>query len=417
MKKCGKYIALSLAVAVPLILWAADHAEAPVVESDQGADIADVYAFLDPNDNSKAVLAFDVHGFIVPGENGNLGGFDSEVTFRFNIENTGDARPDKFIEITFDEQTSRSQPQTAHITILAKGKSDAKKERDDDDDEKDAKKKGNAMTFTAPTTVSSATSPTAANPVVTTDASGISFFAGLTDDPFFFDIPAFNRFVGSVLAGTPNIGLLSRGRDTFAGYNVQMIALRVPVEMLRGSAGSVIGVSATTLRHRITIRSTKADSKETGVLVPVDRMGVPAINTALIPFARKNEYNRATTMDDAAGKFGADIVATLTALGTDAAHIGILAGVAVSKGDMLRLDTSVANSGAQGGMNAGAGFPNGRRPTDDVIDTILFLVTNEGLTTGDHVNANDVPFRNTFPFFAPSHQPLDSGVIDDSTRN
>ena len=146
-------------------------------------------------------------------------------------------------------------------------------------------------------------------------------------------------------------------------------------------------------------------------------MGVPAINTALIPFARKNEYNRATTQDDAAGKFAGDIVGTLTALGTDATHIGILASVAVSKGDMLRLDTAKANSGPQGGTNSGAGFPNGRRPADDVIDTILFLVTNEGLATGDHVNANDVLFRNSFPFFAPTHQPLDSGVIDDNTRN
>jgi tetratricopeptide (TPR) repeat protein len=41
------------------------------------------------------ILAFDVHGFIVPGENGNLGGFDHDVRYRFNIENTGDAMPDK----------------------------------------------------------------------------------------------------------------------------------------------------------------------------------------------------------------------------------------------------------------------------------------------------------------------------------
>ena len=398
MKHYGKYIALGLAAATPFILWAADHAESPLVESDQGADIADVYAFLDPNDNTKAILAFDVHGFIVPGENGNLSGFDPDVTFRFNIENTGDAKPDKLIEVTFDEQTSRSQPQTAHVSIPAKKKSDA-------------------INFTAPTTVSSATSSNAALPVVTTNASGISFFAGLTDDPFFFDIPAFNRFVGSVLGGTPDVNLLSRGRDTFAGYNVQMIALSVPVELLKGSAGAVIGVSATTLRNRITVRSAKAEAKESGALVPVDRMGVPAINTALIPFARKNEYNRATTVDDAAGKFASDIVGTLHALGTDSNHVAILASVAVAKGDMLRLDTSVANTGAQGGVNGGAGFPNGRRPTDDVIDTILFLVTNEALTTGDHVNANDVPFRDSFPFFAPSHQPLDSGVLDDNTRN
>ncbi len=399
MKRYWQLIAAGTLAVAGFLAWAADHLEAPLVESDQAADIADVYAFLDPNDNSRVILAFDVHGFIVPGENGNLSGFDHDVLYQFNIENTGDAAPDKFIYVTFDEQTSRSQPQTAHITIAEK-------------------KKAGGIVFTAPTTVSSATSPTSPTPVVTTDAAtGISFFAGVTDDPFFFDIPAFNRFVGSVLGGAPNLNLLSRGRDTFAGYNIQMIALSVPASLLKGSAGNVIGVSATTLRGRNTHRSPEGDPFDSGDFVAIDRMGVPAVNTALIPFSRKNEYNRATTQDDAAGKFAGSIVGTLTALGTDATHIGILANVAVTKGDMLRLDTSLANSGAQGGNNAGAGFPNGRRPTDDVIDTILFLVTNGGLTTGDHVNANDVLFRDVFPFFAASHQPLDSGVIDDNTRN
>ncbi len=378
---------------------AADHAEAPLVESDQAADIADVYAFLDPNDNSKVILAFDVHGFIVPGENGNLGGFDHDVLFRFNIENTGDAAPDKSILIAFDAQTSRSQPQMAHIA-MSTGKGKAK------------------ALFNAPTTVSSATASNAPTPVITTDAAtGISFFAGLTDDPFFFDIPGFNRFAGSVLGGSPDVNLLNRGRNTFAGYNIQMIALSVPAEMLKGSAGNVIGVSATTLRNMNVHYSDKRDAFGSGKFAPIDRMGVPAINTVLVPFARKNEYNRATTQDDAAGKFANDIVATLTALGTDATHIGILAGVAVTKGDFLRLDASLANTGSQGGLNAGAGFPNGRRPADDVIDTILFLVTNEGLTTGDHVDANDVPFRDVFPFFAASQQPFDTGVLDDNTRN
>jgi len=60
-------------------IWGADHAESPIVESDQGADIADLYAFVDPNDNSRTILAFDVHGFIVPGENSNLAAFDPDV--------------------------------------------------------------------------------------------------------------------------------------------------------------------------------------------------------------------------------------------------------------------------------------------------------------------------------------------------
>ena len=397
MKNYGKYIVLSLLAAVPLIIWAADHADSPLVASDPGADLADVYAFLDPNDNTKAILAMDVHGFIVPGENANLGGFDPDVTFRFNIENTGGAVPDKFIEITFDDQISRSKPQKAHVKIPAARPQDV-------------------ISFSALTTVSSATSSTSSVPNIQI-CDGITFFAGVTDDPFFFDIPAFNRFVGSVLAGAPNLSLLSRGRDTFAGYNVQMIALSVPVDLLKGKTNNVIGVSATTLRHRVTSRSVSGNSAETGSLVPIDRNGVPGVNTVFVPFARKDEYNRSTTQDDAKGKFAADILATLTALGTDAAHQAILANVAVLKGDMLRLDISIPNFGPQGGTNAPAAFPNGRRPADDVIDTLLFLVTNGGVTTGDNVNTNDVPFRNTFPFFAGSHQPLASGVIDDNTRN
>jgi hypothetical protein len=379
--------------------FAADHAEAPLVESDQAADIADVYAFLDPNDNAKVILAFDVHGFIVPGENANLGHFDQNVLFRFNIENTGDAAPDKFIFVTFDEQSSRTQPQIATITIPGKKKKDT-------------------ISFTATTTVSSSTASTPLPPVITADpASGISFFAGLTDDPFFFDVPGFNRFVASVLGGSPDVTQLNRGRDTFAGYNVQMIALSVPVNLLKGPAGNVIGVSATTLRQRNLHFSSNRDPMASGNFVSIDRMGVPGVNTVFIPFARKDEYNRATTEDDAAGKFAGDIVATLTSLGTNATNIGILANVAVLHGDMLRLDTSVSNSGAQGGLNPGAGFPNGRRPADDVIDTILFLVTNGGVTAGDHVDANDVPFRNDFPFFAAPNQPFPTGTIDDNTRN
>ncbi|HZE88681.1 MAG TPA: DUF4331 family protein, partial [Verrucomicrobiae bacterium] len=199
MTKLSKCALVAVFAAAPFLTHAADHAEAPLVEADQAADIADVYAFVDPADSSKVILAFDVHGFIVPGENANLGSFDSDVLFRFNIENTGDASPDRAILVRFSKQTSRTQPQTATITMP----------RGED---------SSVFSFTAPTTVSSATAAVATSPVVTTDpASGVSFFAGLTDDPFFFDIPAFNRFVGSVLGNAVDPTLLARGRDTFAG--------------------------------------------------------------------------------------------------------------------------------------------------------------------------------------------------------
>src|SRR5499433_1044121 len=189
---------------------AADHAEATNVAADPGADLADVFAFLDPNDNSKVVLAMDVEGFVVPSELLNLSFFAPDVTYEFQIENTGDAIADQFIDVTFSPQTSRSKPQTATIKLP------------------------NGAQFTAPTTVQTlAATP---NPfVVTTDpATGVSFFAGLTDDPFFFDIVGFSRFMASVTLGNPDPTKLQRGRDSFAGYNIHMIALSVPAALLKG---------------------------------------------------------------------------------------------------------------------------------------------------------------------------------------
>ena len=375
---------------LPLAI-AADHAESTSVAGDPGADIADVYAFLDPNDNSKVIIAMDVEGFIVPSELLNLSFFSPDVMYRLEIENKGNVRADTRIDITFSPQTSRSAPQTATIRLP------------------------NGRRFTAPTTVQTLAATANAFTVTTDPASGVSFFAGLTDDPFFFDIVGFNRFVASVLAGAPNAAHLSRGRDSFAGYNIHMIALSIPASLLKGRGSNEIGVQGLTLRRKQTHREDSGEVKGDGPWQQVDRMATPAVNTALIPFARKNEYNAASPEDDAAGRFASDIVATLKALGTNDTNIGILASVAVNRGDYLRLNLAQANSGPGGGNNAGAGFPNGRRPGDDVIDTLLFFIANQHVL-GDNVNANDVPFANTFPFFAPPHQPLAAGV-DDGTRN
>jgi hypothetical protein len=381
--------ALAVVVLVPhsLPLMAADHAEAPLAAADPGADIADVFAFLDPNDNSKVILALDVEGFVVPSEMSNLSFFAPGVVFRFEIENKGGVIADQKIDITFSKQTSRSAPQTATVLLP------------------------NGRIFTAPTTVPTLAS--AANPfVVTTDSrSGVSFFAGLTDDPFYFDIVGFNRFVTSVLAGTPDVTTLQRGRDSFAGYNIHMIALSVPAELLQGPGHNpIIGVNGVTLRR-----------SQTGANTQVDRMATPAVNTALIPYPRKDEYNASHPFDDAQGKFAGDIVATLKALGTNDENIGILAGIAVTKGDYLRLNLTTANSSLGMGESITSphytGFPNGRRPGDAVIHTLLYLITNHAVLNGDSVMKNDVPLGTEFPFFAPPHQPQAHGVIDDDTRN
>ena len=398
-------LALVLALSLALLLTptlsinASDHADSPTNANDQGIDQGDTYAFLDPNDNSKVVLILTVRGFIAAGENVNMGFFDPNVRFRFNLETTGDARPDQFIDVTFTPRTATNAPQTATI-MLPFGE-----------------------TFTAPSTIASlaGTAPTL---TVTTDpATGVSFFAGMTDDPFFFDIPGFSRFRASAIAGAPDVSQLQRGRDSFAGYNILSIALSVPISYLKiqptaGNPGAnIIGVDSVTQRQRKTVIGRDGSFNLTGGFFTLDRSGNPGLNALVIPFSRKDEYNFSTTQDDAQGKFAGDIVATLKALGTNDTNIGILASVYVAKGDSLHLNLSTPNSGTGGGNNAGAGFPNGRRLGDDVVDTFLFFVTNQTLTNGDNVNRNDVSFQDRFPFLAPPQQPRAAGTVDDNTRN
>ncbi len=383
------------------ILWhvpaapAADHGDAPNVAGDQNADLGDTFVFLDPNDNTKLILASTFRGFIVPGEAANFTVFDHRTIYRFEIENTGDVKADQTIDVTFSPKgAAAAEPQTATVVLSGRPK----------------------RQFTAPTTVATLAAA-ALEPTVTTDSgTGIAFFAGEVDDPFFFDIPGFSRFAASVRAGSANPSLLNRGRDTFAGYNILTFAMSIPVDLVRGAVGNnAIGVNTVTLGKTTKIGKDGV-IKAGGKGKQLDRAATPGVNAVLVPFRRKNEHNAATPQDDAKGRFATDLIATLTALGANEASIGTLAGIVVTKGDYQRIDLSIANSGAGGGDNAPAAFPNGRRLKDDVIDTILTLIAN-GTDLGDSVDGNDVTLRDAFPFFAPPHQPRDAGVVDDNTRN
>lgn len=144
----------------------------------------------------------------------------------------------------------------------------------------------------------------------------------------------------------------------------------------------------------------------------VDRMGMPAVATAVISSSRKNEYNAADPTDDAAGDFVADITGNVTgihaALDDDLAKAGLVpcgAGDCVGQAaplvvpDVLRINPS-----------APAGFPNGRRLQDPVIDVTLAVVlldlgaAGQSATTLADVPlnppANDAPFSGTFPYLA-----------------
>lgn len=392
MRLFRHFVTLTLAAALCLPLAAADHGDAPQPGFDRATDIADVYWFVDPNDSSRLVLIMTITGFIVPGENVNFGLFDPNIRYSFRFENTGDARPDKFIDVVFGRRRPPSA-QTASITLFGE------------------------RTFEAPATNPTNTAATPPPPTITTDsASGIQFFAGQTDDPFFFDIPGFGRFIASVQSGSPDPTVLSRGRDTFAGYNILAIAFRIPIALLRGSSGDVIGVQGVTERRQHQSLLPDGTSIGRGRWMQVDRMATPAVNVALIPFLKKDLYNAGSTQDDADLVYASDIIATLRALGTNETNIGALAQVAVLRGDFLRVNVGIPNLGPGGGNNIAAAFPNGRRLQDDVVDILMTIIAN-GTKFGDNANSNELPFRNEFPFLAPAHAPREPGTIDDLTRN
>jgi hypothetical protein len=356
------------------------------------------------------------------GENNNFGQFDPAVRYRFEIETTGDPRPDRFINITFSRRTGVATPQIATVTLF------------------------DGTTFTAPTTPPSLCIAGTANcppaPTITDHAaSGVRFFAGMRDDTFFFDIPGFaggTAALRACVAGTNQsptcvadaLALLGRGRDSFAGYNIMNIALSIPRALFGTPANNEIGVNGVLQRRTPQLFLASPDQVAPGRNYPavgfgewvtLDRNGIPGINAVLIPFARKDEFNAATTADDASGRFAGDIVAALRALGTNDTNIGILANVAVTRGDQLRLNLTRANTSLGFGETLAtpnyAGFPNGRRPYDDVIDVILFFVANQQAIT-DNANVNEVPALNTFPFFPPPHQPRPTSAgAEDQTRN
>ena len=186
---------------------------------------------------------------------------------------------------------------------------------------------------------------------------------GLFDDPFFFDLNGFND------------GFQFTGDDFFAGLNVSGIVIELPTAIVVGGQSN----SNVSLNCRTTIGGSQ-----------FDRVGRPAINTALIPTQLKDAFNTGIPVNDPRD-FGEVVQSSIESLnGGDTATAEVLTGILLP--DVLTVD-----------LNSPAGFLNGRQLADDVIDAELSLLTN-GAVTGDGVDANDVSFPGVFPYLANPHQ-------------
>lgn len=188
--------------------------------------------------------------------------------------------------------------------------------------------------------------------------NGGKVIANLYDDPFFFDLIAFKKG----LAFDEN-----NPRNFFRGLNTMAIVLEVPTAKL---GATNVGLWC----------ATRQGKKQ------IDRMGRPAINTALIPAPKKDAFNAGSPKDDVA-KYHADVVASITGLG-NGAQAEALANILLP--DILTYDTTNP-----------AGFfdaLNGRKLDDDVIDKELKVLSGN-LDASDFVG-NDSTFKTEFPYLA-----------------
>ncbi len=335
-----------------IAVFAADHKEAPLVQESGPVDINDLYAFVSPSDPGNLVLIMTVNPFSVPGA-ATAFNFSPRILYRFQIDNDGDIRPDYFIDINFDDDQSYVATFSEFTSLPGED--------------------GNRLIINGQATAP--TSGVTPNDPVVAGTQGVLVFAGPTDDPFFFDSVGFSR----TLAGTGTF----TGADGFGGFNVSSIVVEIPIDRVIGDS-TVLNIWATT-ENPIRIK------RGSGIFgAQIDRVGNPAIATALIPGGMRDDFNRGRPANDGPD-FAGVIVASLQALGTDDTNIGILASVAVP--DVLTID-----------VDQPSGFPNGRGLADDVIDTILFFVFNQ-TPVADGVDANDAEFSDEFPYLAPPWQP------------
>lgn len=289
-------------------------------------------------------------------------------------------------------------------------------------------------------------------------------FVGQRKDPFVvnlgntFDLVNYVPVEGDSAPGAGDGGGFPGGitqnasNDDLKDKNVTALAIEVPATCVTGDGNGVIGAwtTASLPQARILNPDARFDKPAAhgGAMTQVSRLGSPLVNELVIGIGDKDKFSSSHPKDD--GQF-ADYVthpvlpellnalfkdAVNTTLGTSidtlaptnfprndlvAAFLTGFAGVnqqaTVTPSEMLRLNTAITATPADAQSAFGvagddlAGFPNGRRPGDDVVDIALRVVmgrlcypipvngedTDLGLCTPDDASVGNVPFTDGAP--------------------
>jgi hypothetical protein len=441
------------AIAVPLTMGSS-HREAPNISLDPSADNTDVYAFTAKDAPNSLTVVANWFPNQIPANGPNFFRFDDRARYYVNIDNTGDGKPEIAYRFTFKTKVNKKSflyafPGVESINdpkLFNKQTYTVHREKFKNGRLRSVRRIGRNIPV-APSNVGPKTFKdynTVANQAIRS-AGGIRLFAGQREDPFFVDLGATFDAI-NLRKGTGNEG---GGKDDFSGLNTQSIVMQIPEAQITrngqsvsapDSSNAVVGVWSTTERRKLEVTNADFDNnrRSRGGFVQVSRLGNPLVNEVVIPNGKKDLFNR-TTPDQDAKRYGAFVVEpelakimnalfNVNAPETDRTDIvqALLQGLpglnqlAPGKNplptDTLKINLGVpaAETPNRFGVLAGdnAGFPNGRRLEDDVVDIELqvvagFLKGNK-VPLGDGVDQNDKQFLPTFPYVAPPVSGFDS---------
>ncbi|MFF4212307.1 DUF4331 domain-containing protein [Streptomyces sp. NPDC001796] len=435
---CGALAAGGLAAAgvtalEPGAASASSHREAPLISGQPQYDNTDLYAFVSPDKPDTTTIIANFVPFEEPAGGPNFYTFAEDAQYDLHVDNNGDAQSDLIFRYTF-----KTHVKNKNTFLYNTGPVDSLKDPDlnvtqtyDIDLVKLHKQKLVSKTRiadnvpVAPSNVGKASMPDYGklrDEAVYKLAGGATTFAGQADDPFFADLRVFDLLYGGNLSEV--------GNDTLKGYNVNSLALQVPNHLIRESSYQpVVGIWGTVQRK---------DAR--GHWSQVSRLGNPLVNEVVNPQKDKDKFNASSPYDDAQflkNVTNPELPKLIEAIykikapsepRNDLVDV-FLKGVKglnqppyVRPAEELRLNTSIKPSaspkrlGVLDGDNAG--FPNGRRLTDDVIDEALQVVEGELVGSkndlGDGVDENDQKFGHSFPYLAQptsgSRGPLAKGT-------
>jgi len=448
-------------------MFASSHREAPITALDRGADVTDWYAFVSYDHPDRVTMILNVDPLLEPANGPNYFPFDPNVLYEMKVDNNRDGVEDVTFQFRFKTEirapgvftgfvggifgiqpiTALNGPgseglnlrQTYTVTMIKNGKA--------------TDLTGGNSLYAVPSNVGPLTMPsydTLFNLGVYSLANNVRVFAGTVDDPFYIDLGAafdslnFRMGVGGILS--PQVDsddTHNYAPDSVAGYNVNSIVLEVPITMLTadgklhgsGDKQAVIGTYGATSRPVVSVRRTTGPAASS--FQQVNREGNSLINELIIGTGSKDKFSTDDPKND--GQFAAFFLDPLLAhlfnsvLGIPvppAPRLDLLPLVQYTApicpgcgpkdggpiADLLRLNTGIPPTavGKQKrlGFLAGdiAGFPNGRRPIDDVVDIagravagILVDSVKYGAAVGDGVNINESGYGITFPYVTPAN--------------